>query len=329
MLATKFGMDMGGAHGPDWDARGSRRYIRKAVESSLRRLRTDWIDLYQFHAPGSASRRSRRRSRRCTSWSLEGKVRYIGSLELRRRGRSPTPTGSPGPADLTRFISAQNQYSLLERAVEAELVPACERFGVGILPYFPLASGLLTGKYRRGEAAPAGTRLAGRDGLAHRRALRPGRGTGGVRRRSAASRMLDVAIGGLAAQPAVSSVIAGATTPEQVAANVAAGAWVPTPSDLAALQAHRIADRTLGCARVRIARFSYAEGAAFGVVEDDLVIPIDGHPFAPIERTERRAAAARTSGCSRRSCRSKVVGDRAQLRRPRHGDGQRGRRTSR
>jgi aryl-alcohol dehydrogenase-like predicted oxidoreductase len=128
----------------------------------------------------------------------------------------------------------QNNYSLLERDIESEVTPACERFGLGILPYFPLASGLLTGKYRRGEPPAAGTRLAARpEALTDRvfDVVEKLEKYAAERGRS----VLDVAIGGLAAQPAVASVIAGATKPEQVRANVAAGSWVPTPEDLAAL----------------------------------------------------------------------------------------------
>jgi aryl-alcohol dehydrogenase-like predicted oxidoreductase len=133
-----------------------------------------------------------------------------------------------------RFVSAQNHYSLLERDVERELVPACERLGLGVIPYFPLASGLLTGKYRRGEEAPEGARLAGRperltDEVFDR--LEALERFGQERGRS----LLEVAIGGLTARPAVGSVIAGATTPEQVRANVAAGDWEPSAEDLSAL----------------------------------------------------------------------------------------------
>ena len=151
-----------------------------------------------------------------------------------RPGRWSTRTGPRGPRGLEHFVSAQNRYSLLDREVEDELAPACEHLGLGILPFFPLSSGLLTGKYKRGETPPDGTRLATQpDRLANAdfdkiEALET----------FAAERdlsLIDVAIGGLAAQPAVASVIAGATTPEQIAQNVAAGLWDPTASDLAAL----------------------------------------------------------------------------------------------
>jgi len=232
VLATKFGLDMGGANGADWGVRGSRRYIRRAIESSLRRLQTGHIDLYQMHTPDSQTPVEE------TLGALhelvrEGKVRYLGSSNF-----SGWQVADAHWTALTEgfspYISAQNEYSLLKRGIEAEVVPACKRFGVGLLPYFPLASGLLTGKYRRGEDAPAGTRLAARperlaaadfDRLEAIQAYADERGLS----------MLDVAIGGLAAQPAVASVIAGATRPEQVAANVAAGDWQPSEDDLAAL----------------------------------------------------------------------------------------------
>jgi len=232
IVATKFGMDMHGANGPDWDARGSRRYIQRAVEASLRRLDTDWIDLYQLHEPDHLTPIEETLAA-LTNLVTAGKVRYIGCSNFAGwRLADASWTASAG--GLIPFVSVQNEYSLLIREIEAEVVPACERFGVGILPYFPLAHGLLSGKYRRGERPAAGTRLAKRlevydhadwdtiDALAAYAAER-GR------------TLLDVAIGGLAAQPCVASVIAGATTPEQVHANVAAGSWEPTPADLAAL----------------------------------------------------------------------------------------------
>jgi aryl-alcohol dehydrogenase-like predicted oxidoreductase len=234
VLATKFGMSMSGKLGPDFDARGSRRYIRKAVESSLRRLRTDWIDLYQLHTPDPATPLEETLSA-LNELVAEGKVRYIGCSNLLgwqvadAAWIARTSGGAP-------FVSAQNHYSLLERYVEADLVPACGKFGLGILPYFPLANGLLTGKYRRGEAAPAGTRLVDREAwLTDKRFDQVEALEAFAAERSVS--LLDVAIGGLAAQPAVASVIAGATKPEQVVANVAAGAWVPTTEDLAALNA--------------------------------------------------------------------------------------------
>ncbi len=232
VVATKFGMDMQGANGPDWGSRGSRRYVRKAVEASLRRLGTDWIDLYQLHSPDPHTPVGETLAA-LDELVREGKVRYLGSSNFtawqvidadwvaRSEGRE-------------RFVSAQNEYSLLERDVEDELVPACEHVGVGLLPYFPLASGLLTGKYRRGEKAPEGTRLASMD---DRLAAADWDTVEALQAFADARdlRLVDVAIGGLAAQPAVASVIAGATSVEQVADNVRAGSWQPSTDDLAEL----------------------------------------------------------------------------------------------
>ncbi|MBY8874062.1 aldo/keto reductase [Micromonospora sp. PLK6-60] len=235
VIATKFGMDMNGRNGPDHGARGSRRYIARAVEASLRRLGTDHIDLYQMHEPDPGTPIDE------TLAALDdlvraGKVRYLGNSNF-AGWQIADADWTASTRGRTRFVSAQNQYSLLERDVEDEVVPACERFGLGLLPFFPLADGLLTGKYKRGEAPPAGSRLSGGGRYARRlaaakwdvieaiEAYAAERGIG----------LLDVAIGGLAARPAVTSVIAGATTPDQVRANAAAGTWQPTDEDLAAL----------------------------------------------------------------------------------------------
>jgi len=232
VLATKFGMDMSGKNGPDWGARGSRRYLRIAVEASLRRLQTDWIDLYQYHRPDGVTPIEETLAA-LDELVREGKVRYVGSSNFkawqvaeaeyvaRRDGRS-------------RFVSAQNHYSLLERGVEAELAPACQHLGIGILPFFPLAHGLLTGKYRRGHPPPEGSRLEGRSERLTEEVfdqLEALERFGEERGRS----LLEVGIACLAAQPAVASVIAGATEPEQARENAKAGDWVPTEEDLAAL----------------------------------------------------------------------------------------------
>jgi aryl-alcohol dehydrogenase-like predicted oxidoreductase len=233
VLATKFGMDMRGANGPDWGARGSRRYIRRAVEASLRRLRTNHVDLYQYHEPDGITPVEE------TLAALDelvraGKVRYVGSSKF-AGWQVAQADHVAGQLGAERFVSAQNEYNLLDRGAEAELVPACLAYGVGLLPFFPLANGLLTGKYRRDQPPPAGTRLG--DRKRHLHASAPwdvlARLAGYAAERGL--EMLDVAIGGLAAQPAVASVIAGATSPEQVRANARAGEWQPTPDDLAAL----------------------------------------------------------------------------------------------
>lgn len=232
VIATKFGGDMQGANGPDWGVRGSRRYIRKAVESSLQRLGTDWIDLYQLHFPDPVTPIEETLAA-LSELVAEGKVRYIGSSQF-AAWQVVDADWVAKSAGLEHFISAQNQYSLLERDVEDELAPACEHLGIGILPFFPLAAGLLTGKYKRGEAAPEGSRLATQP----ERLARADFDKIEALETFAAERdltMIDVAIGGLAAQPAVASVIAGATMPEQIEQNVAAGLWDPTAADLAAL----------------------------------------------------------------------------------------------
>lgn len=234
VVATKFGMDMEGANGPDWGARASRRYVRRAVEASLRRLGTDHIDLYQLHQPDLVTPIEETLAA-MTELVSEGKVRYLGcsnfaAWEVVDASWTSTTSG------LERFVTAQNEYSLYNRTAEHELVPALEHVGMSLLPYFPLAYGLLTGKYRRGEAAPTGTRLAA-GSQAHRLAGADWDRVEALERYAAERGLdvVDVAIGGLAAQPTVGSVIAGATRPEQVRANVHAGTWEPTPADLAAL----------------------------------------------------------------------------------------------
>ena len=234
VVATKFGMDMEGINGADFGARGGRRYLARAVEASLKRLRTDHIDLYQLHTPDVATPIEE------TLGALEdlvraGKIRYIGNSNF-AGWQIADAAWTARTRGLTPFVSAQNQYSLLHRDPEAEVIPACERFGLGFLPFFPLDSGLLTGKYRRGQAAPDGTRLSQQryepwlaaapwDTLEAIEAYAAKRGRS----------MLDVAIGGLAARRGVTSVIAGATTPEQVKANATAADWKPSADDRTAL----------------------------------------------------------------------------------------------
>ncbi|GAA3347520.1 aldo/keto reductase [Amorphoplanes nipponensis] len=234
VLATKFGMDMEGVNGPDFGARGSRSYIVRAVEASLRRLGTDYIDLYQIHTPDEATPIEETLSA-LDALVRSGKVRYLGNSNF-AGWQIADADWTARTAGHTPFISAQNQYSLLHREVEDEVVPACEQFGLGLLPFFPLDSGLLSGKYRRGTLPPEGTRLAQEryqrwlDG-ADWDTIEALTAYGEERGHS----LLDVAIAGLAAQPAVSSVIAGATTPEQVRANAAAGQWRLSAEDVVAL----------------------------------------------------------------------------------------------
>lgn len=229
VIATKFGMDMQGANGPDFTARGSRRYVRRAVESSLQRLNTEWIDLYQLHRPDPVTPLEETLSV-LDDLVREGKIRYVGHCNL-PGWRIADATWSASSAGLATPISAQNHYSLLEREAEREVVPACQRFGVGLIPYFPLANGLLTGKYRQDQDPPEGSRLSGRQ-----RFLADAPWERIEQLRSFADRrgipMTAVALGWLAAQEVVGSVIGGATTPEQVKANAVAGEWQPAPEDV-------------------------------------------------------------------------------------------------
>ncbi|WP_184539453.1 aldo/keto reductase [Micromonospora polyrhachis] len=237
VVATKFGMDMSGMNGPDHGARGARRYVARAVEASLRRLGTDYIDLYQMHEPDPGTPIEE------TLAALDdlvraGKVRYLGNSNF--TGWQIADAAWVARAKgLTPFVSAQNLYNLLQRDAEQEVVPACEHFGLGLLPFFPLANGLLTGKYKRNEQPPTGSRLAGGGRYAERLAAAPWDTIEAIEKYTVERglTMLQVAIGGLAAQPAVTSVIAGATTPDQVRANAAAGTWLPSAEDLADLNA--------------------------------------------------------------------------------------------
>jgi aryl-alcohol dehydrogenase-like predicted oxidoreductase len=238
IIATKFASPMG--EGP-MDRGGSREHIRRAVEGSLRRLGTEYLDVYQMHWYDNETPMEETLSA-LSDLVCDGKVRYVGCSNYngwqiadalwisRLRGWAP-------------FVSAQNHYSLLHRDVEREVIPSCAHFGLGMLPFFPLAGGMLTGKYRRGQEPPAGTRMAGNpnsgrflnarnfdiveelERFAHNRGIS----------------LLQIALGGLAAQSQVASVIAGATKPEQVVANVEAGLWEPNEDDLAEI--NRITER--------------------------------------------------------------------------------------
>lgn len=233
VLATKLGGSMRGLYGDDHGVRASRRYVRRAVEESLRRLQTDHIDLYQLHTPDDVTPIEETLSV-LTDLVQEGKVLYLGSSNLAGWQVADAEWTSRS-AGLERFVSVQNRYSLLDRSIEDEVVPACEEYGLGILPFFPLEYGLLTGKYRRGQAAPEGSRATSApspwlenadwdrieavEAYAAARDLEP----------------IDVAIAGLAAQPAVASVIAGVSSGEQVRRNAAALRWQPTEDDLVEL----------------------------------------------------------------------------------------------
>jgi aryl-alcohol dehydrogenase-like predicted oxidoreductase len=227
VLATKFGADRGGSLP---GAPGSAEYVRAACERSLGRLRVDLIDLYQYHVPNPAIPIAETLGAMASLVS-EGKVRWLGVSNFSAEQLEEACRAA-------HVVSLQNEYSLLRRGIERDVVPACERLGVSVIPYFPLASGLLSGKYSRGTPAPDDSRLAGRDSIATEaewdriEALS----------RFASDRgldLIDVAIGGLAAQPAVGSVIAGAKRPEQARRNARAGLWQPSAEDL--LELDRVA----------------------------------------------------------------------------------------
>jgi len=231
VLATKFGMDMQGANGPDWGARASRRYVRRAVEASLTRLKTDWIDLYQLHRPDGVTP-IEETLEVLDDLIAEGKVRYIGhsnfsGWEIADAEYQAVLHGHP------KFISAQNEYNLLVRGAERDVLPAVNHYGLGFLPFFPLQNGLLTGKFTR-EGGPSDSRImqqrkhlvddAPWEVLDAYQAFCDARGI----------TMLQATFGWLLAQPGLTSVIAGATKPEQVVANAeAATAWHPSPDDVA------------------------------------------------------------------------------------------------
>jgi len=231
VLASKFGMDMGGLNGPDWNARGSRRYIRLAVEASLRRLQTDWIDLYQLHHPDPNTPIEETLST-LDDLIVEGKIRYIGhsnlaGWQIADAEYTAQLHGHP------KFISAQNEYSLLVRGAEDEVLPAVNAYGLGFLPFFPLYNGLFTGKFTR-AGGPADSRImsirkhlldnAPWDQIEAYEAFCAERGV----------TMLAATFAWLLAQPGLTSVIAGATKPEQIAQNAdAATNWKPTAAEVA------------------------------------------------------------------------------------------------
>ncbi|MFT4083555.1 MAG: aldo/keto reductase [Nocardioides sp.] len=235
VLATKFGMNMNGANGADRGARGARRYIRRAVEASLRRLQTEHIDLYQLHEPDPITPVEETLAT-LSDLVHEGKIGYLGCSNF-AAWQLADAEWTARTAGLERFTSIQNRYSLLDRTVEDEVVPACEQYGVGLLPFFPLEYGLLTGKYRRGAGAPAGSRAEAEPERAQWLRNADWDRIEALEAYAAARDLaiLDVAIAGLAAQPAVSSVISGATSGDQVRANAAALRWEPTEADLAEL----------------------------------------------------------------------------------------------
>jgi len=231
VLATKFGMVI------DDDHKGAKpAYVHQALDASLRRLGTDHVDLYQLHAPDPSTPIAD------TLAALDecvraGKVREIGCSNFTvAQLQEAAAAVAEGAA---RFVSVQNQYSLLHRQPELDVLPECRRTGVAFVPYFPLAAGVLTGKYRRGQAPPAGTRLAGakpNEGLlvdANLAAVERLEAIAARHRRP----LVELAVAWVAAQDPVASVIAGATAPEQVRANVAAAGWVLGDDDVAEISA--------------------------------------------------------------------------------------------
>jgi aryl-alcohol dehydrogenase-like predicted oxidoreductase len=232
VIATKFGVDMQGANGPDFGARGSRRYVKRAVEASLRRLGTDWIDLYQLHRADPNTPIEETLSA-LDDLVREGLIRYAGVCNL-AGWQVADAVWLARTNHQSGVIAAENHYSLLEREAERDIIPACQRFGLGLLPYFPLANGLLTGKYQRDVEPPSNARLAGRTRLL---AEAPWDRIEKIRafaeERELA--MATVALGWLLAQKSVGSVIAGATTPDQVMINASAPQWHPTEDDLQVL----------------------------------------------------------------------------------------------
>lgn len=232
VLATKFSSPMNREKSNRYD--GSRRYIMTAVEDSLRRLKTDYIDLYQYHFKDPLTP-IEETLRALEDLVRQGKVRYIGCSNF-PAWQLVDAHWTARQHGLSQFLTTQTEYNLLECKAEADLFPALEHLGMSLLPYFPLASGLLTGKYRLGREAPTGTRL-------DHPYFRAGKTEERLQRVEALARfaedrghaLLELAFGWLLSRPVVGSVIAGATRPEQVAANVAAADWVLSSEDASAL----------------------------------------------------------------------------------------------
>lgn len=234
VLMTKFGHPV-----PDMPdlPRGSAEYVRWAVEGSLRRLQADVIDVYMYHRPDGMTPISETVGA-VSGLIRDGKVKHVAvsNVDLAQLEEAAATAEAEG----TPLVACENRYSLVSRDADTDIVPACIRLGIGLIPFYPLESGILTGKYRRGEQPPDDSRFVGNstiwpaerwltdevfDKLEQLHAFADVRGVS----------LLEVAIGGLAAMPAVGSVIAGATKPGQVRANARAGAWVPSESDLTGL----------------------------------------------------------------------------------------------
>jgi aryl-alcohol dehydrogenase-like predicted oxidoreductase len=231
VLATKFGLPMNEAG----SGGASRRYVMQAVEASLRRLKTDWIDLYQLHRPDSKTPIEE------TLGALDdlktaGKIRFIGCSNL----SAPQLDDALSVAQrhgLASFVSGQDEYNLLDRDLEKDRVPVMQKHGLGLLPYFPLASGLLTGKYKHGAPPPPGTRLA--NSARHTDVLNARNwrivDALGVFATQRGHTLLELTMSWLASRPFIACIIAGATRPEQVEQNLGAVSWALSPADLAAI----------------------------------------------------------------------------------------------
>jgi 1-deoxyxylulose-5-phosphate synthase len=234
VIGSKFGESLRGLAGNDWGVRGSRRYIRRAVEGSLVRLKTDWIDLYQIHMPDAVTPIEETLSA-LDDLVREGKIRYTGSSNFAAWQVSDAEYRAR-IGGFNRFISATNEYNLLWRDPERELIPALSEYGIGFIPYFPLQNGLLTGKYRR-DFAPADAKITNLK--AHLMEQAPwdalDRYSEFARERGVTETAL--ALGWLLAQPSVATVITGITRPEQLDANLSATRWIPAEEDVAALGA--------------------------------------------------------------------------------------------
>jgi aryl-alcohol dehydrogenase-like predicted oxidoreductase len=232
VLATKFGLPM-----DDGEKKGaSRRYIMSAIEASLRRLKTDWIDLYQQHLPDPLTPMEET-LRALDDLTRQGKVRYIGCSNL-AAWQVADAAWTSRAHDLNRYVSAQDEYSLLARGAERELLPALNAYGMGLLPFYPLAGGLLTGKYKRSEPLPSRSRLSYVKASADR--FLTERNWTQLERLEAfcakhGKSLLELAFSWLASRAPVSSIIAGATKPEQIDANVKAVGWKLQQDEIAEL----------------------------------------------------------------------------------------------
>jgi len=230
VLATKFGLPMGDGNGGG----ASRRYLMQAIEASLRRLNTDWIDLYQLHRADPKTP-IEETLRALDDLIKAGKVRFIGCSNL-SAAQLDAAQAAAAQHGLSAFVTCQDEYNLLDRTIEQDRIAVMQRYGLGLLPYFPLASGLLSGKYRRGTPMPGGSRLTysahHADGVLTPHNCRIVENLTSFASRRGHS-LLQLAMSWLASRPYLASIIAGATTPEQVEQNVAAADWVLSAADLA------------------------------------------------------------------------------------------------